>query len=296
MGNMCNVSIVPLCTTLGNPSERVHSANLAGHRRPHSCSRPSSAMLAFCLRQSMHITRIHVDLPLAVDLELPLSVQAAEHVARVLRLVAGSTITLFNGDGCDYPSLILAASKREVRVRVEAAHPVENESPLALTLAQGVARGEKMDLIVQKATELGVVRIVPLLTERSELRLDAERAQKRLARWRAVATSACEQSGRARIPRIEPALTLDAWLNQLTADSGLRLSLLPEAEKTIRALNFTTPAGVLVVGPEGGLAKHDIAALRAANFAALRLGPRILRTETAGLAALAALQAVHGDG
>lgn len=253
-------------------------------------------MLAFCLRQSMHITRIHVDSPLAVDLELPLSVQAAEHVARVLRLVAGSTITLFNGDGCDYPSLILAASKREVRVRVEAAQPVENESPLALTLAQGVARGEKMDLIVQKATELGVVRIVPLLTERSELRLDAERAQKRLARWRAVATSACEQSGRARIPRIEPALTLDAWLNQLTADSGLRLSLLPEAEKTIRALNFTTPAGVLVVGPEGGLAKHDIAALRAANFAALRLGPRILRTETAGLAALAALQAVHGDG
>ncbi len=244
----------------------------------------------------MRTIRIHVDLPLTVGAELHLPRPAVEHVTRVLRLVPGDAITLFNGDGCDYRSVILAAGKREVHARIDAARPVENESPLALTLAQGVARGEKMDLIVQKATELGVVRIVPLLTERSEVRLDAVRAQKRLFHWRAVATSACEQSGRARIPEILPALALPAWLEQLGPDEGLRLALLPEAQHLARALHFQTPAGLLVTGPEGGLGERDIHALHHAGFDDLCLGPRILRTETAGLAALAALQAVHGDG
>jgi len=257
---------------------------------------PPPLCLFFVVRQPMHTTRIHVDSPLTVSMELPLIGQAAEHISRVLRLLPGDAITLFNGDGCDYHSLILAANKRGVSVRVESAQPVDNESPLALTLAQGVARGEKMDWIVQKATELGVVRIVPLVTERSEVRLDMERAQKRLARWRTVAISACEQSGRARVPRIDAALSLEAWLDQLTADGGLRLSLLPNAHKSIRTLQFATPAGVLVTGPEGGLGDRDVRALRAANFDDVCLGPRILRTETAGLAALAALQAVHGDG
>ncbi len=250
----------------------------------------------FVVRQPMHTTRIHVDSPLTAGMELPLTGQAAEHISRVLRLLPGDPITLFNGDGCDYHSLILAANKRGVSVRIESAHSADSESPLALTLAQGVARGEKMDWIVQKATELGVVRIVPLVTERSEVRLDMERAQKRLARWRTVAISACEQSGRARVPRIDPALSLEAWLEQLTADGSLRLSLLPNAHKSIRTLQFATPAGVLVIGPEGGLGDRDIRALRAANFGDVCLGPRILRTETAGLAALAALQAMHGDG
>ncbi len=244
----------------------------------------------------MHTIRIHVDSPLAVGVELPLTGQAAEHVARVLRLVPGDAITLFNGDGCDYNSLIVSVCKRAVSVQVQAVQGVDNESPLALTLAQGVARGEKMDLIVQKATELGVVRIVPLLTERSEVRLDVERAHKRLARWRAVAISACEQSGRARLPWIEPAQTLDAWLEQLNVNCGLRLSLLPAAGKAVRDLHFTTPVGVLVAGPEGGLGHRDMHALGAARFDGLRLGPRVLRTETAGMAALAALQAIHGDG
>ena len=244
----------------------------------------------------MHTIRIHVDASLAVGLEVPLSGQAAEHVARVLRLAPGDAITLFNGDGCDYPSLIQSTGKRAVIVQVQTVQRVAKESPLALTLAQGVARGEKMDLIVQKATELGVVRIVPLLTERSEVRLDADRAHKRLARWRAVAIGACEQSGRARIPWIEPAQTLDAWLEQLDVECGLRLSLLPEEGNAARELHFTTPAGVLVAGPEGGLGHRDVRALRVARFDGLRLGPRILRTETAGMAALAALQAIHGDG
>ena len=244
----------------------------------------------------MRTIRIHAELPLQTGAELALPAQAAEHVARVLRLNAGDPLTLFNGDGNDYEASIVAIGKREVMVRIASRQMPNNESPLPLTLAQGVARGDKMDLIVQKATELGVVRIVPLLTERSEVKLDAARAEKRLAHWRAVAASACEQSGRARVPVGAPALPLSAWLDCLVEDGALRLALLPEATRASRELRFSGSGGVLVVGPEGGLGERDTAALRAGGFDGLRLGPRILRTETAGLAALAALQALHGDG
>lgn len=244
----------------------------------------------------MRTIRIHAELPLQTGAELALPAQAAEHVARVLRLNAGDPLTLFNGDGNDYEASIVSVGKREVMVRIASRQMPNNESPLPLTLAQGVARGDKMDLIVQKATELGVVRIVPLLTERSEVKLDAARAEKRLAHWLAVAASACEQSGRARLPVIAAALPLSAWLDGLVEDGALRLALLPEATRASRELRFTGSGGVLVVGPEGGLGERDTAALRAAGFDGLRLGPRILRTETAGLAALAALQALHGDG
>lgn len=243
----------------------------------------------------MRTIRIHVDQPLAVGLELALPAQAGEHVARVLRLDAGDPITLFNGDGHDFSAVIQAVGKREVTVQVQAAQSVANESPLPLTLAQGVARGEKMDLIVQKATELGVARIVPLLTERSEVKLDAGRAEKRLAHWRAVVASACEQSGRACVPEVSPALPLDVWLKGLADDGALRLALLPEGDRRASELRFTSAGGLLVVGPEGGLGQRDTAALADAGFVGLKLGPRILRTETAGLAALAALQALHGD-
>ncbi|MEO7073625.1 MAG: 16S rRNA (uracil(1498)-N(3))-methyltransferase [Rhodanobacter sp.] len=242
----------------------------------------------------MRNIRIHVDLPLAIGAQPALPAQAAEHIVRVLRLAAGATVTLFNGDGCDYRATLVASGK-PAQVRIEDRIDVHTESPLALTLAQALARGEKMDLIVQKATELGVARIVPLLTERSEVRLDAMRAGKRLAHWQAVAVSACEQSGRARVPSISAPISLDVWLRALAADVGLRLALLPDAELATRDLHFVTRAGVLVVGPEGGLGERDTTALRDAGFAGLRLGPRILRTETAGLAALAALQALHGD-
>jgi len=243
----------------------------------------------------MRTIRIHVEQPLAIGQELALPSQAAEHVARVLRLTAGAPITLFNGDGVDYPSVIQSVGKRDVNVRVEAALPITNESPLPLTLAQGVARGEKMDLIMQKATELGVARIVPLLTERSEVKLDPSRAEKRLAHWQAVVASACEQSGRARVPEVLPAVSLEHWLRQLPQDGALRLALLPEGTQRPGELKFGATGGVLVVGPEGGLGQRDTAALTDAGFIGLRLGPRILRTETAGLAALAALQALHGD-
>lgn len=243
----------------------------------------------------MRAIRIHVDQPLASGAEMALPTQAGEHVARVLRLAAGDPLTLFNGDGADYAATIRSVGKREVVVQVLERQPVQRESPLRLTLAQGVARGEKMDLIVQKATELGVARIVPLLTERAEVKLDAVRAEKRLAHWRAVAASACEQCGRACLPEILPALPLPAWLAGLADDGALRLALLPEAESSLRELRPGGAGALLVVGPEGGLGERDVAALHDAGFHGLRLGPRILRTETAGLAALAALQALHGD-
>lgn len=243
----------------------------------------------------MRTIRIHVELPLVVGSELNLPEQAAEHVARVLRLTAGDPVTVFNGDGHDYVATILAVGKRQVTARLTARQIVLNESPLRLTLVQGVARGEKMDLIVQKATELGVARIVPVLTERSEVKLDAARAQKRLIHWRAVAASACEQSGRALVPQISPVQPLSAWLESLVDTAALRLALLPDGTHSARKLHFADAGGVLMVGPEGGLGARDIDALTAAGFVGLALGPRILRTETAGLAALAALQALHGD-
>lgn len=244
----------------------------------------------------MRTIRIHAAFPLAIGAELALPAQAGEHVTRVLRQVVGDQLSLFNGDGRDYTASIISVGKREVTVRIESSLVLCNESPLKLTLAQGVARGEKMDLIVQKATELGVTGIVPLLTERSEVKLDANRAEKRLAHWRAVAASACEQSGRATLPQISPALPLATWLDRLEQNGAMRLALLPEAKHSARELPFGSAEGLLVVGPEGGLGDRDTTSLSAAGFVGLRLGPRILRTETAGLAALAALQALHGDG
>lgn len=243
----------------------------------------------------MRTIRIHVDRPLASGTDFTLPAQAAEHVARVLRLDVGAPVVLFSGDdGLEYDATLSAVGKREVVATVGEGRAVENESPLALTLAQGVARGEKMDLIVQKATELGIARIVPILTERSEVKLDATRAEKRLLHWRAVAASACEQSGRARVPVIEPAVALGAWLGSLGDGGPMRLALLPEGSKRPGELALKD-AAILAIGPEGGFGERDRSALAATGFTGLKLGPRILRTETAGLAAIAALQALYGD-
>ncbi|MEO8778261.1 MAG: 16S rRNA (uracil(1498)-N(3))-methyltransferase [Rhodanobacter sp.] len=243
----------------------------------------------------MRTIRLHADVPMTVGAELTLPAQPSEHAARVLRLGAGDPLTLFNGDGCDYQAIICAIAKRTVSVRITAQQSLQNESRLPLVLAQGMARGDKMDWIVQKATELGAVGIVPLLTERSEVRLDGPRALKRVAHWQSVAISACEQSGRARIPSIQPIQPLADWLAELSDHGALRLVLLPQAAATIRELHFAQAGGVLVIGPEGGLGDADLRALEQHGFVGLRLGPRILRTETGGLAALSALQACHGD-
>ncbi|XQA70723.1 16S rRNA (uracil(1498)-N(3))-methyltransferase [Xanthomonas sacchari] len=242
----------------------------------------------------MRLTRCHVELPLHAGAELSLPEDVANHLLRVLRLREGDPCVLFNGDGCDYPAELLQAGKRNASVRIGAAQPVDNESPLAITLLQGVARGEKMDLILQKATELGVAAIVPVWAERTEVKLDAARVDKRVAHWRSVVIAACEQSGRARVPQLSVPLAL-ADAARAAADSPCRLILDPQGEQRLRSLAIGGAAATIAIGPEGGWSPRDRATLEAAGFVGLRLGPRILRTETAGLAAIAALQAHHGD-
>ena len=190
---------------------------------------------------------------------------------------------------------MLAIGKRELRIAVTAATPVERESPLRIVLLQGIARGEKMDWILQKATELGVAGFVPVGSERSEVKLAGERAGKRLAHWRSVVVAACEQSWRARVPDVAPPRPLAGALQALPGDS-LRLSLDPGAGMAVASLPAPGERTVVVaIGPEGGWSPRDRATLAGAGFAGLRLGPRILRTETAGMAAIAALQSRFGD-
>lgn len=243
----------------------------------------------------MRIPRIYVPLPLTPGGEVELPAQAGEHVVRVLRLERGHPLRLFNGDGGEYAGEITALAKRVVSARVlKAIAESDRESPLRITLGQGIARGEKMDWVLQKATELGVARIVPLITERTEVKLDAERAERRLAHWQAVIAAACEQCGRNRLPELQAPIRLVDWAAALAGQEGLRLALDPHGDVAVRDLAAGN-AATLAVGPEGGLSAPDLAALAQAGFRGLRLGPRILRTETAGLAALAALQAIHGD-
>ena len=241
----------------------------------------------------MRLTRSYVALPLAPGTEIPLPENVAGHLVRVLRLQPGDACVLFNGDGYDYDARLVAAGKREARAEILAARPVKNESPLRISLLQGIARGEKMDWILQKATELGVARIVPVDSERSEVKLDAARAEKRLAHWREVVVAACEQSGRAVVPEVLPPQPLGRGA-ALREGRGFLLD--PVATQTLASLQGNPPgACMLAIGPEGGWSPRDHEQLLAAGYEGLRLGPRVLRTETAGIAAISALQALAGD-
>jgi 16S rRNA (uracil1498-N3)-methyltransferase len=243
----------------------------------------------------MRVIRCHVDAALAAGQALVLAEDKSQHLLRVLRLREGDRVQLFNGDGANYPARIAVAAKKAVELAIEGREPLDNESPLAITLLQGVARGDKMDLILQKATELGVRAIQPVLTERTEVRLEAERAERRLAHWRGVVAAACEQSGRTRVPGVAAVLPLPEALAGLPK-TARRLILDPRRGRALKALALDPlQPVVLVVGPEGGLGERDHRLLNHAGFEGVRLGPRVLRTETAGLAVLAALQALYGD-
>ncbi len=242
----------------------------------------------------MRTPRIYLPQPLHPGHDVELPAQAGEHLARVLRLEPGHPLRLFNGDGHEYVGELAVVAKRVVTARVLSATTADRESPLRIMLGQGIARGDKMDWILQKATELGVARIVPLVTERTEVKLGAERAERRLAHWQAVIASACEQCGRNRLPELHEPVRLADWAAAIAGEGGLRLALDPHGDIAVRELPSVRTA-TLAVGPEGGLSEHDLTTLQQAGFRGLRLGPRILRTETAGLAALAALQAIHGD-
>lgn len=247
----------------------------------------------------MRMTRVHVDAPLQTGALLPLPDGAAQHVSRVLRLGPGATLKLFNGSGGDYEATIETVRRNEVAVRVGVHDGTESESPLRITLLQGLARGEKMDLILQKATELGVAGIVPVQMARSTVRLDARNAQAKQRHWQSVVISACEQCGRNTVPTVSPPRDLQQSLAVSTAH---KLMLAPDdgalgvVDWAATALVPTVPAEISVlVGPEGGFDAAERAAALAAGFTNCRLGPRILRTETAGLAALAVLQSLAGD-
>ncbi|GAB1594420.1 16S rRNA (uracil(1498)-N(3))-methyltransferase [Lysobacter claricitrinus] len=243
----------------------------------------------------MRVTRVHVAQPLATGAEIVLPEGPAAHLTRVLRLGVGDACVVFNGDGNDYAATLTVVGKREARLRIEDAARVDRESPLRITLLQGVAKGEKMDLILQKATELGVASIVPVWSQRSDVKLDGDRAAKRLDHWRNVVASACEQCWRATVPDVAAPVTLAAALASLEPHA-MRLLLDPEGMHSLRTMSLDDTASICIaVGPEGGWSPLDREQLQSAGFDGLRLGPRILRTETAGLAAIAALQARFGD-
>jgi 16S rRNA (uracil1498-N3)-methyltransferase len=218
----------------------------------------------------------------------------SRHLARVLRMRPGDAITLFDGDGGEYRGAIRTQERDSVRVRVEAHVPVERESALRVGLAQVVSAGDLMDLTVQKAVELGVVWIQPLLARRGKVRLDGERSARRVAHWQRVAIAACEQCGRNRVPAVKPVLELADWLGTIaTSQRGIVL----EPGSALRLSQAGPPTGeiILLAGAESGFAQDEVALVQTRGFTAVSLGPRVLRTETAGLAAVAAMQALWGD-
>jgi 16S rRNA (uracil1498-N3)-methyltransferase len=246
----------------------------------------------------MRVTRVHAGAPLVEGATLALPERAAVHVARVLRMRPGDALAVFDGAGAEHEAEIVAIRGERVDARIGAARTPAPESPLAITLVQGVSRGERMDYTIQKATELGVHRIVPVLAERTVVRLDAAQAVKKREHWRGVAIAACEQSGRASVPEVTSPRRYDEYLASDSRDEDparVRLLLSPEGARSPADLPSLLREVTLLVGPEGGLsdAEERLAATR--GYVGLRLGPRVLRTETAAAAAIAALQALRGD-
>lgn len=236
--------------------------------------------------------RLYTEQPLSAPALLELDAAAAHHAVAVLRMQVGAELTLCNGDGCEYPAVIRHIEKRRVTVETSECHAIDRESPLAVVLGLGVSRGDRMDFAVQKATELGVATIVPLLTDRAGVSLRGERARKKTAHWRHVAVSACEQSGRNRVPDIQSPMELTRWL--ATVNGERRLVLDPTEKQTLEV--SPAPRSVtLLIGPEGGLSAAEIARARDAGFDPVALGPRTLRTETAPVAAIAVCQFLWGD-
>ncbi|KEF31859.1 Ribosomal RNA small subunit methyltransferase E [Marinobacter nitratireducens] len=241
----------------------------------------------------MRIPRIYTDSPLAEGCTAALDENAAQHVGRVLRMQPGQELRLFNGDGQDYPATITTAGKKNVEVMVGTPEPNHTESNLEIVLGQTLSKGDRMDYAVQKAVEMGATRIVPLSTERCDVRLKGDREDKRLRHWQSVAISAAEQCGRARVPDILPVMTIAQWLDH-SRDCDLRLVLHHRTEQSLKSMD--TPKRVaLMIGPEGGLTADEIVLAENEGFLPVALGPRVLRTETAPVASIALCQWLWGD-
>lgn len=242
----------------------------------------------------MALARIFQAVPLKSDTHLSLDSAASHHLSRVLRVKLGDELIIFNGEGGEYLANIIAIDKKSVTVDIKKFISRDLESSLELYLAQGISRGEKMDYTIQKAVELGVTKIFPLMTERCNVKLDDERREKRLTHWSSIVISACEQSGRNRIPEVFLPQTLLHFLDNNTAD--IKLTLAPDCETKLTQIPIPKTAKViLLIGPEGGLSENEIKQSMQKGFLPLNLGPRILRTETAALAAITALQCYAGD-
>lgn len=242
----------------------------------------------------MSAPRFFCDAKLGPGAILQLPENAARHAARVLRLKAGERAILFNGDGHNYSAELLRVEREEVSVKIVEFAAAGRESPLSVTLAQAISSGDRMDFTLQKSVELGVAAIQPLAAERSVVKLNGERAEKRRQHWQNVVVSACEQSGRAIVPQVASSTPLLNWLGE-PESFALKLMLSPTAEHTLHDL--PKPAGdiCLLIGCEGGFAPPEVAAAESRGFIPVRLGARVLRTETAALAALAAMQTLWGD-
>ena len=250
----------------------------------------------------MRISRVFIDSALQVGSEIELPRDAADHLVKVLRLDVGAQITLFNGSGGEYAATLSRLERRAATVAILSHDPIERESPLSITLMQAVTRGEKMDWVLQKATELGVAAIQPIEAERSVVQLDAERTEKRRAHWQGILRSACEQCGRNRLPRLLAPTSVQAACLAFSRESpaALRLTLEPSAAATLDSSTFLTAARAarsvaILIGPEGGWSDAELQCAADAGFDGIHLGPRVLRTETAAIAAVAASQAIAGD-
>lgn len=239
----------------------------------------------------MRISRFYLDAPLGQG-EQVLEGDLAHYISRVLRLGPGAPVQIFNGSGQEWPGEVLEAGKRQVRISLNAPQAGLPESPLQVHLGQAMSRGERMDWAIQKAVELGVAQITPLFTERCEVRLQGERADKRQQHWQQVAISACEQCGRSVVPTVNPPVALTDWLATLNTDLKLVLH-----HRTSQSLSSLTPPQTLglLIGPEGGLSATEISQAEGAGFHATRFGPRVLRTETAPVVALSIVQQLWGD-
>jgi len=240
----------------------------------------------------MRIPRFYTAQPLAVNQTLVLETSPSHHLLKVLRARPGDPVTLFNGDGNEYQANLEGSEGKLARLAVTSVTTPQRESGLHISLGQGISRGERMDLVIQKAVELGVAELTPLYTRRSQVQLTGQRLEKRLTHWHGIMLAACEQSGRVRLPELNAASGLEDWLtNPVT---GLRLVLDPEADKVLHDIEPQNTVQLLL-GPEGGLEEGEVKRASAAGFQPVRLGPRILRTETATLATLSALQTLWGD-
>jgi 16S rRNA (uracil1498-N3)-methyltransferase len=241
----------------------------------------------------VRLTRVYVEAPLIPGSTVTLPPDTASHLAKVLRARGGDELILFNGDGREFNGAIEAVRGSRVSASVSESRPVDRESPLAITLVQCVPRGDRMDFIVQKATELGVARIVPVLSQRSVVRVDRAQAESKAIHWRAVAVSACEQCGRNRLPAIEAAQPLLDYLGK-PAPRTPRLVFEPQSAAPPVGLKDVA-ALEIAIGPEGGFTPDELEAFRVAEFCQTALGPRILRSETAAIAAVVWLQTRFGD-